>query len=340
MLLNYAYGQRIRLDVFAEYGKGGKPILWTDSLRVDFEYNSTGEYERASVEVYNLSEEGQERIGRIGNYVTLTVIHHGVPNRVFSNFIVNNAHTETKVPENVTTLYCAGASTAAFASNVSNLHKNEFKITDIFNHILSGRAKQDGTGTDVTINVEPIRGTPIRVRLEGFTDKIKNKVWRTNKGLTFGCNVYAAFKRYSTQFNYDVRYGEEIVITYRGTGANGKATYDRIIKDPGKHLVLKVEDMKANPRMSSATMEIHSILNPEIRYGQVIDTSKLFSASIKENTEVLQVSPKFLLSAVKVREKYFVVSVEHKGSNFTGKWDTFVTAYPPARNNKDAKEKT
>jgi len=94
---------------------------------------------------------------------------------------------------------------------------------------------------------------------------------------------------------------------------------------------LSTNNMRSNPRIGIATVDIVSNLDPRIKPTVNIDISKLLTASAGIDEESLKVTEGILKSAVAGTSKYQVFTTQHTGSNFTGDWATRANAIAPTQ---------
>ena len=87
--------------------------------------------------------------------------------------------------------------------------------------------------------------------------------------------------------------------------------------------------MSANPRIGPATLEVTSDLDAYITPTAILDVSKLITASVDADDVTLQLAEDYVQDSIAGFTKYQALTVTHKGSNYTKKWDTQVTATSP-----------
>ena len=96
-------------------------------------------------------------------------------------------------------------------------------------------------------------------------------------------------------------------------------------------IVLSILNMRANPKLGPATLSITSILDGRIEPTSVLDISQLITVGVDLPEDTLQIAKEFLQDSVAGFSKYQVLTVQHKGSNYTGEWKTVATATSPTK---------
>jgi hypothetical protein len=316
-----SFGQKVNLEVF---GKGGELVFssqkvkeTTDpytSLRVDFHVIEMQGYNRAKFEIYNLNDKTVKELTNGERYCKLSVSLHDQPYEVLiDEMFISNAMRETKMPNNVTSLFC-----------YDKLRKNVTEETVSFstqNTTLAGimNAAIAKAGSDIPIDFKDFPSAKLAFKYpapiyiwSGTIDKLFNSL-----GKQFG-------------FKWFIR-GKSIVAMYTPSVDNlGESSLST--KKPD--IVLKTSNMRATPKIGPATIQVTSNLDTRIRPTSILDSSKLVTASATDTDETLQTSLDFLKTVVSGFSKFQCIAVEHQGSNFTKKWETSTTAIAPRGGNK------
>lgn len=101
--------------------------------------------------------------------------------------------------------------------------------------------------------------------------------------------------------------------------------------DSREFITLDTNNMRANPKLSPAQLQINSNLDGSIVPGAVVDITQLLTAEIGSPAETLQIADNFAQTAVSGYKRFQVIEVTHKGSNYTGTWNTMADCVAPKR---------
>ena len=96
-------------------------------------------------------------------------------------------------------------------------------------------------------------------------------------------------------------------------------------------VVLSTTNMRSNPKIGPATLSVVSNLDPLIKPSSILDVSELLTIGTDTSEETLQVAQDYLKEKVSGFSKYQTLSVQHKGSNWTGDWITQAAATSPTK---------
>lgn len=300
------FGQYVRLKI--ENTKG-TVILETDNLRVDFEILDVVGWVRAKITIYNLNAATLKKIIKGDNLVTITTSLHGGAEVVIANELyVSNAINEILVPDSVTRLYCY--------SKVKLNLENRVSITvdnPSLRSCIKDLKKASGFKGHVIFKSFP----------DGYLDRLPTKKKSKQEGSFLTC-----LKRLGKQYNF-LQYvrGDDILIMYKAHPANVKST--SLSRDEGD-IILNTDNMRSNPLIGPAVIDITSNLDSRIKPGSVLDISKLITAGTNVSEDNLKVAD-ILTEVVSGFSKYQVHQVEHRGSNYTKEWVTTAKGIAPTK---------
>ena len=94
-------------------------------------------------------------------------------------------------------------------------------------------------------------------------------------------------------------------------------------------ITLSTDNMRSNPKIGPATLSIVSNLDTNIRPSSVLNISELLTIGTDVPEETLKITEEYLKKKVAGNSHYQVLSIQHKGSNWTGDWSTQAVALSP-----------
>ena len=306
------FGQWLKLTAT---DKAGVVILETSDLRVDFDIRDIKGFTKAKFDIYNLTAGTINRLSNGEVYISLDVrLHDGKIFNLVSSMYVSNAIEEVNVPDSITSLFC------------------------------TSRIKQEALDVDtyVLVNNPTLRNKVLAVlRAAGFTrqpifkffpdgvldDPPLKPKW-THDGTLLEFLVKMSYER----FDFYTQ-GLDIYIVYRPDYTNMKTTefYEKEVA-----ILLDTKNMRANPRLGPSTLSLVSNLDPRIVPSSILDVSDLLTAAPDVSEIALKLAKDLLKDKVAGFDRYRVVQVQHKGSNFTRDWNTSATAISPVSGKKMA----
>ena len=303
------FGQEVFLTIESA---DGTPILDAAGLRIDFDVKQIQGFSRASVVIYNLNDEtiGNLIGGNQDHYATLTTrLHGGNEFVLIDGFYISNSIDHKVLPDTITTLYMYSglkkkyleqqvATTARTSSLDAQLKaiKTATKFPGEF--ILKSFPKDFGTFI-------PPRGAS---SMNGSMLEILELLGRENN-----------FKFWTI--------GEDIQIVYLPDLDQVPLTD----LETREFITLDTNNMRANPKLSPAQLQINSNLDGSIVPTAVVDITQLLTAEIGSPAETLQIADNFAQTAVSGYKRFQVIEVTHKGSNYTGTWNTMADCVAPKR---------
>ena len=300
------FGQYV---LFQAYTGGGDLVFETDSLRVDFDIRDIKGWSRAAFTLFNLTP---SVVGKLSNgevYVTLSVSQHDSRLRVIADgMYVSNAIEETIVPESVLTLY-----------TYSKMRKDYFDL-QITEGVLKPSLRR------VVDQVTKAAGFEGAIKCKHFPEGYLDYVPPTPKSNQRG-SLIDCLENLGDSHNFNV-YTESNILTlmYKPDVKNLKST--SLYTDPSD-VVLDTRNMRSNPKIGPSILSVVSNLDPNIKPAAVLDVSQLLTISTSTDIETLFVAEGYLREKVAGFTKYQTLSVQHKGSNWTGAWATQAMATSP-----------
>lgn len=300
------FGQYVLLQV---HDDKGLLIFETDSLRVDFDVRHINRWTRAKITLFNLNPTTIKKISSGDNFVSVSVsLHGGSLTLVAEDLYISNTFEEVKVPQSEFNMYC-----------YSGMRRKYFEKR-----------------IDVTVTSPTIPKVVKQIaEAGGFTGVIEYKHFPSDilsfvppnptshqSGSLLSClAVYGAER----DFNFYTEVNK-LIIVYKPNARNYRAT--DFYSNPAD-VVLSTKNMRSNPKIGPSTLSIVSNLDPSIKPSSVLDISDLLTATADVPEETLFVAKQYLADKIAGFTKYIALSVQHKGSNWTGNWLTQVSATSP-----------
>jgi len=305
------FGQEVRLVV--TNGEGGQ-VLDASGLRVDFELYQIRGFNRASVKVYNLTDATiGSLVGVRDRFATLSVrLHGGSWFTLIDGFYINNSIDEVKLPDRITTLYMYdGIKKKILEQHVSVVVVNP-TLQRMVDQVLNAGARAGSATPPNTryqsfpVNLEDYELVPAVRNLEG--------------------SVQMCMKQLEMEFDFNM-YTEKdgILMVYKPHLSQvGDTDLDQygIVQ-------LDTNNMRANPILAPAQLQVNSNLDTRIKPGAVLDISQLLTAAPGSPEITLQLADQFARESLAGYSRYQSLTVIHKGSNYTAQWNTQVTAVSP-----------
>jgi hypothetical protein len=302
------FGQKVTLEI----RRADKSLIMSSNgLRVDFDIRLINGYSRGTIKVYNLSPEMVGQIIGGENYATLKVkLHDGVEHTLISNYLISNAYEEKKVPNSITSLFCFDSLRKDVLEKPVEKLVQQSSLKNLGDALLSATGFKSG-----------------KIEYKSFPDEKLNAIPLKPRPLTgsVNSNLIALSKEFN--FNYYTD-STSLIMMYKPTIDDVNLTS---LASARGDLKVDVNNLRANPVLGPSTISLISNLDPAIKPTGVIDTADMLTASVSTDEEVLQLARKFISDTISGFSKYQIISVEHRGSNFTKQWDTVVTAVAPEK---------
>jgi hypothetical protein len=303
------FGQEVFLTIESA---DGTPILDAAGLRIDFDVKQIQGFSRASVVIYNLNDEtiGNLIGGNQDHFATLTTrLHGGNEFILMDGFYISNSIDHKVLPDTITTLYLYSgvkkrylenqvATTAKTSSLAAQL--KTLKVAATF----PGEFILKSFPADYDKFIPPRGPSP----MTGSMGEVLEQLGKENN-----------FKSFTV--------GEDILIQYLPDLSQVPLTD----LDTREFITLDTNNMRANPKLSPAQLQINSNLDGSIVPGAVVDITQLLTAEIGSDEQTLQIADNFAQTAVSGYKRFQVIEVTHKGSNYTGSWNTMADCIAPKR---------
>ena len=342
------FGQYVLLEIFDLPDRQGRQVFSTDQLRVDFSIASMGGYERASIQIYNLSDDNIVLM-KEGTYMTLSTKLHGLGGRpIMKNYFISNAFTETRLPNRITTLYGVGNAVGMLEQQMNA--RVGFRIGKPF---LPGMRM---------ILEEPTLRNAVYAAVEMANEKNSKKIdaRRIQVGPDYKKPEFRNYRPYPDDPIIDKKIGSGIDLTgsldkwlKRWAGPmkahisteNGrivishtpssnsveKSQYPVIAAEDKSVFKVSLDNLRTNPMISPAKMELVINLDPEVRSGTLINTETVFTQSVlslDSSDALLRVAKDFVKDTVNVSSPYYqILEIIHVGSNYTEQWESRLRAF-------------
>jgi len=291
------FGKTVVLKIYEK----GVLMLNTSGLRVDFDVRMLQGFNRAKFDIFNLAPETISQLSAGDKHVTLEVsLHGGTTEVLIDQMYINNLVTEKKVPNTITSLYCIDSLRRDFTSKEINLQVLKPSLKNIQQEL--SRVKLGG--------VEFIN--------KDFPPELENYVPPRGE-LVFTGSMQDFLKKLSKQYNCTAHIkGNTIEVCHLPQGRNahlgGQGSRETVLLD--------TSNMRANPVIGAAQLQIESNLDLRIEGNTLLDTSNLVTATTEDGFELLTISKDYLQSMVSGYSRYCVLSVQHQGSTHTNLWTT------------------
>jgi len=307
MALN-RFGQYVRLTV---KDRSDTLVFETDSLRVDFDIRNKSGWVRAKVSIYNLTPETINKLTGGENYVTITTSLHGGKEEVLvDELFVSNAIQEIQIPNNITSLFCYSKIRKAVLEKPVSLYIPE----PSFKNVVKGILDAAGFTGEAKFKEYPI----------GYLEKVPAQPRSRQDGSALSCLKILADQHRSYFFSE----GNDITFMYRVHSNNRTIT---TLDEGTGEVQLSTDNMRSNPKIGPATIDIVSNLDSRIKPSVILDISNLLTAGTSVDKESLSVTEGIIKDVVAGYHKFQTFTVQHSGSNFTGDWQTRANAIAPTQ---------
>jgi len=302
------FGQYVLLQIFSE---DGQLVFETDSLKIDFDVRHIPNYSVAKVTLTNLNPNTIKKISDAGNasFITIkTALHDEEPKLVVDRMYISNALEEIQVPNSVFNMYC-----------YSNLRKVFLEKQVDIKVLRPSLATMVGAAIGDT-------GFSGGLEFKHFPNEILNTVPSQEHARLQG-SLLSILQVLGSQFKFNLyTEGNKIVLMYKPDFKNFEQT--DYFSNPAD-ITLATSNMRSNPKIGPATLSVISNLDPLIKPSSVLDITELLTLGTSTDEATLEVAQDYLKDKVAGFSKYQALSVQHKGSNWTGDWLTQVAATSP-----------
>jgi hypothetical protein len=309
------FGQRVKLEVF---DKSKTTLVFsTEELRVDFDVRTKSGLNTAKITVFNLNTETSANLVNGERYVRISTALHDQEYQVLvGDMFISNAYVEKILPNSLTYLYCYDVVTRENLENpVSTITKNKLNLKSLVSSIAT-QAGYDGKVVfalfpEEVLNYEPPRkyGVVTEKTFKGAMNKLAK---------SFG-------------FEYSIA-GNSIICTYLPDFEslnNSLLRSDELVT-----IVLNSNNLRSNPKIGPANLQVESNLDTNLRPATVLDISKLITASADVSQDNLELASDLIRNVVSGFKRYICLESRHIGSNYTNAWRTTATAVAPRKGTK------
>jgi len=300
------FGQSVRLEIYSNKEMTDK-VFNTDGLRVDFHIKVIPGLNRAKFTIYNMNGDTIRQVVNGERYVKMFVRLHDRAEQEFGySFYINNAMNIKAVPDQITELYC-----------VDSLRK-DFSLKQIQMTLKKPTLEKYCT------EVSRIAGKPIKFDFSSLPEQLLKYVPPNPEAIWSG-SAMDAIQAIAVTYNSEVYIDEgsnNITLIFKPLHNNQRQSN----QNKSTYYKLSTINMRANPRIGVAQMEVNSNLDLNIKAGTLFDTSELLTAASFESQDTLTIANGLIKNYVSGNSIYQVLSVEHKGSNYTKDWNTLAMA--------------
>lgn len=299
------FGKKVKLVV---YDKARSPIFSSEDLRVDFDIRIIQNYGRALFTVYNLNNETIRNISNGERYIRIFTSLHGHEQALGDEYYISNAITEKKVPDQLTLLYCVDSGKRDFTDKQISMAVKKPSLRRTLHQL------------------EREAGTQRRFEFVGFPEGLENQLPAKPTSQWTG-SVGDVLSDLGKEYGFTVHQeGQVVKLVYQPTEDNVHLTN----QGSRTTITLATDNMKSNPKIGVAQLEVESNLDPRFKAGVILDTSKLLTASTGHTFEQLTVVDD-MVELTAGRSQFNILSVTHKGSTHTKDWTTTAVAIKTAR---------
>lgn len=305
-----AFGQEVSLQV---HTRDKKEVFASQGLRVDFDVRQIGGFSRANFKIFNVSETTIKSLNAPELYVTVTATLHGSSFVVAREFFISNVLDQRKLPSNVVTLYC-----------IDKLRR-DFLEKDVVGVIVKKPTlRREMKAILDHVEYKGDLSKSWSMFPEGKLDQGTNAPSYTHQG-----NLQQCIRELENCYGFTTFTDNGLLrFVYRPDSKDVQFTDLPTMKPD---VVLEVRNMRADPIIGLATLNVTSNLDERIKPSAVLDVSNLLSAGTNSSQNTLEIAGSFLKDSVAGFPKYQALSVQHTGSNFTSTWHTIATCYSPTR---------
>jgi hypothetical protein len=303
------FGQAVKLEVL---GPDRTTVIFdSDGLRVDFDIVNIPGFARGTFKIWNLTDNMVKQIQHGERYCRLTAtLHDDTPMVLADGFFISNAFEQTIVPNSVTNIF-------GYSVIRKDLLNKQIKFT-VENPSLKNIMTQVVQETKFKGKVI-YRNFP-GAALEYLPPRFRKPRTGSVEGLLDTLKVPYRFKYFTI--------GEDIVLMYQPTADNLDQT-DLVTAEAD--IVLDSNNLGASPKIGPGQLVVECNLDGDIKPTSILDISNIVTAAPDADDITLQLAPEYLKQAIAGFTKYQALTVQHRGSNFTGQWDTIVTASSPTK---------
>ena len=309
------FGQQIELIVKDENDRVVMAPSGQNSdidLRVDFDLHYINGFNRGSVKIWNLNPDMVREVNTGDRYITLNVrLHDGVWHNLAKDWYVSNAMEELILPNSVTTLFCFDSLRKNLFEKVVDIRIRRPSLKNIIDTVVASIPEYDAT----------------LVEYLHFPDSVLNSVPVGRASRKWTGSVDGCLQHHSRthRFNY-FNVQDKLVLMYRPVLDN---VDDTTLSSAKPDLVLDTDNMRSNPSIGVAQLQVSSNLDPFIFPTAVLDVTELLTAGTSVEKKGLNITDEFLKKSVGGYAKYQTLAVQHRGSNYTGSWETTANAVSP-----------
>jgi len=305
----------LKQEVFLTvHDEKGALVLDATGLRVDFDVRYVDGFSRATFKVYNLNDETVKNIMTGERYVTVYTRLHGRNDFLVANkYFVSNAYNETILPNTVVTLFC-----------YDKLQKDVFE----------NQLPDYGVTVYAPITLERMitavftaAGYSAAPTFLYFPNNL-HKLVSPAASATFDGSVEEALLEMAEEYKYKTyTLDGKVTLMY----CPDAGTVDKTNLAEQDAIQLSTDMMRSNPVIGPAVLNITSNLDSRLKPGKVVDISQLLTIGTSESGINSEVADGFFKTGLSGFNHYFILAVQHKGSNYTGDWFTNITASAPTK---------
>lgn len=305
-MASHKFGHELKITVADE---AGAIVFATDGLRIDFDVRIIDGWTRAKFIIYNMAPESIKAVSNGTNYVTLEARVDGdawftVANQLY----VSNAMEVTEVPNSLMSLFCYSKIRKYVLETPLDLSIKNPTIKNVIDTC----AKEAG-----------LRGS---VKYFFFPEVMLNHI-PPNPAKKVTGNFIDILEALGEEYSFNVYTDEDnLNIVYK---PDAKNVIDTGLYTSTGDIKIDTVNLISNPKIGPASLSINTNLDTLIKPSKVLDISNLITATTETDFETLAVAENFLKDATAGFSKYQVLTVQHKGSNYTREWSTYANATSP-----------
>ena len=302
------FGIKIHLDILRP---NGELVERLSDLRIDFHIKQIAGLSQAKLSVFNLSNKTIASLNSRGVYIRLsTQLHDRQPQAFSTTWYVNNTLTYKALPNAITELYCVAKIYRKLTEKQIQAQVRAPTLQKIVD------AMNDDARSDVIFKPQDFPEEVINHR------QLNPKYIMDSSAMN---NLEALGEQFGFSWHED---GDNTIILQYHPTADNLSQSGQLSR---KAYVLNSTHMRGNPKVGVARMTIESNLDFLIKPGTILDAANLVTAQSADNFKALTLVNNWLKTSVTNSSRFFVLTVEHKGSNYSDQWATSATAVKTTR---------
>lgn len=291
----------------------GNMVLDATGLRVDFDVRFVDQFSRGTFKIWNLNDSTIKAIMTGDRFVTVKTRLHGRNDFIVANkYYMSNATDEKVLPHTITSLFC-----------FDRLERDLFEFE-----------LHEGVTIKAPCSLERAVAAIFRAANYNLTPNYLyfpddlTTLSSARRFATFDKSVGDAIAELADEYKFRT-YMEDGLVTFMYTPDLDNVARTNLSEvEP---VILQTEMMQSNPSIGPAMLNVTSNLDSRLKPGAILDISQLLTVGSSVDEKSAQLADNFFAEGISGFSKYQVLSVQHKGSNYTGDWFSNVSASAPTK---------